>query len=163
MYTPRMDKAVIAVKKLGFPWHTEDPFLFCVRHLDGYPAGNAELGPAASLSGGDMGQDFDPREEWRMYHGQVVPGFPSHPHRGFEAVTAVLKGLIDHSVRHIRGWQGGRQVVVVPKPRRSGGAGTGRRVRDLRVVFLHALGAQTVAHVEVQVLLQVFFHGRPSS
>ena len=97
MYTPRMDKAVIAVKKLGFPWQTEDPFLFCVHHLDDYPAGNAELGPAASLSGRDMGQDFDPREEWRMYHGQVVPGFPSHPHRGFETVTAVLKGLIDHS------------------------------------------------------------------
>jgi len=90
-------KAVISTKKLGFPWETEDPFLYCVHHLDDYPAGNAELGPAASLSGRDMGQDFDPREEWRMYHGEAVPGFPSHPHRGFETVTAVLTGLIDHS------------------------------------------------------------------
>ena len=90
-------KAVISTKKLGFPWETEDPFLFCAHHLDDYPAGNAELGPAASLAGRDMGQDFDPREDWRMYHGEAVPGFPSHPHRGFETVTAVLKGVIDHS------------------------------------------------------------------
>jgi redox-sensitive bicupin YhaK (pirin superfamily) len=90
-------KAVIGTKKLDFPWETVDPFLYCVHHVDNYPAGNAELGPAASLSGRDIGQDFDPQEEWRMYHGEAVPGFPSHPHRGFETVTAVLKGFIDHS------------------------------------------------------------------
>ncbi|MNR75566.1 Quercetin 2,3-dioxygenase [compost metagenome] len=89
--------AVLAVMPLGMPWQTLDPFLFCVHHDDAYPAGNEQLGPAASLKGRDIGQDFAGIDGWRMYHGSVVPGFPEHPHRGFETVTIVLKGLIDHS------------------------------------------------------------------
>lgn len=88
---------ILEVLPLGMPWQTSDPFLFGVHHDDAYPAGNERLGPAASLIGRDMGQDFEGRDGWRMYHGDVVPGFPEHPHRGFETVTIVLKGLIDHS------------------------------------------------------------------
>ncbi len=55
------------------------------------------MGPAASLAGRDIGQDFAGKDGWRMYHGRTVPGFPSHPHRGFETVTIVRRGLIDHS------------------------------------------------------------------
>ncbi len=82
---------------LGFPWQTADPFLFCVHHNDAYPLGNERLGPAASLSGRALGQDFGGKDGWSMYHGEVVPGFPQHPHRGFETVTIVRRGYIDHS------------------------------------------------------------------
>ncbi len=82
---------------LGFPWQTQDPFLFCVHHDDAYPAGNEHLGPAASLAGRELGQDFAGVDGWRMYHGERVPGFPGHPHRGFETVTVVRRGLIDHA------------------------------------------------------------------
>lgn len=88
---------VLATDPLGFQWKVLDPFLFCVHHDDPYPAGNAQLGPAASLAGRNLGQDFDAANGWRMYHGHVVPGFPSHPHRGFETVTVVRRGLVDHS------------------------------------------------------------------
>ncbi len=91
------DDPVRAVRPLGFPWATSDPFLFCVHHDDRYPAGNERMGPAASLAGRDLGQDFEGKDGWRMYHGAVVPGFPQHPHRGFETVTIVRRGLIDHS------------------------------------------------------------------
>jgi quercetin 2,3-dioxygenase len=92
-----MTSPVLQVVPLGFQWVTADPFLFCVHHLDRYPAANAELGPSASLAGRQLGSDFEPRDGWRMYHGQVVPGFPSHPHRGFETITFVRQGLVDHS------------------------------------------------------------------
>ncbi len=89
---------VLEVVKLGNPpWPTIDPFLFCVHHDDAYPAGNDQLGPAASLDGRDLGQDFAGKDGWRMYHGDVVPGFPQHPHRGFETVTLARRGYIDHS------------------------------------------------------------------
>ena len=88
---------VLETRPLGFPWETTDPFLFCVHHDDAYPAGNERMGPATSLAGRNLGQDFEGKDGWRMYHGEVVPGFPQHPHRGFETVTIVRRGLIDHS------------------------------------------------------------------
>lgn len=88
---------VESIVPLGFPWQTPDPFLFCVHHDDAYPAGNEQLGPAASLAGRNLGSDFGGKDGFNMYHGDVVPGFPQHPHRGFETVTIVRRGLIDHA------------------------------------------------------------------
>ena len=92
-----MTNSDLRVDPLGQRWQTHDPFLFCVHHIDLYPAGNDRLGPTAPLGGRDIGQDFEGKDGWRMYHGDVVPGFPQHPHRGFETVTIVRTGYIDHS------------------------------------------------------------------
>lgn len=92
-----VDAAVMAVVPLEFQWPTLDPFLLCVHHDDEYPRGDGSLAPVADLAGRDMGQDFSRRDGFSMYHGLKVPGFPSHPHRGFETVTFVRKGLIDHA------------------------------------------------------------------
>jgi redox-sensitive bicupin YhaK (pirin superfamily) len=94
------NKLINNIRPMGFTWGTSDPFLFCVHHLDYYPRGNEKFGPSASLEGRNLGQDFTAKDGWRMYHGETIPGFPAHPHRGFETITIVLKGYVDHSDSH---------------------------------------------------------------
>jgi redox-sensitive bicupin YhaK (pirin superfamily) len=89
--------SVFNIQALDFMWPVNDPFLFCAHHRDLYPPGNENMGPAASLSGRNIGQDFVIKDGWRMYHGDTIPGFPAHPHRGFETVTIVMEGLVDHA------------------------------------------------------------------
>ena len=91
------DAVILQQVPLGFQWPTADPFLFCVHHLDHYPSGNGSFGPQGSLAGRNIGSDFEPLDGWRMYHGSTVPGFPEHPHRGFETITFARRGHIDHS------------------------------------------------------------------
>lgn len=91
------DNPVISTKPLGFQWDTVDPFLFCVHHEDAFPKGNDVMGPEASLDGRSLGDDFIIKDGYRMYHGKTVPGFPGHPHRGFETITVVRKGMVDHA------------------------------------------------------------------
>jgi redox-sensitive bicupin YhaK (pirin superfamily) len=92
-----MPDTVLQTVPLGFQWPTLDPFLFCVHHDDAYPAGDERLAPAVPVDDRDLGMDFSASDGWSMYHGRVVPGFPGHPHRGFETVTFVRQGLIDHA------------------------------------------------------------------
>lgn len=72
--------------RLTTPWQGTDPFLFAVHHQDAYPAGDAAMGPGGTRP-----------EGWSMYHGQRIPGFPAHPHRGFETITLVTSGFVDHT------------------------------------------------------------------
>jgi redox-sensitive bicupin YhaK (pirin superfamily) len=89
--------AVLQTVALGAQWPTLDPFLFCAHHDDAYPAGDERAAPAVPVDDRDLGMDFSRADGWSMYHGLVVPGFPGHPHRGFETVTYVRTGLIDHA------------------------------------------------------------------
>jgi quercetin 2,3-dioxygenase len=92
-----MASPVLQTVPLGAQWPTVDPFLFCAHHDDEYPAGTEAMAPAVEIDDRDLGMDFSGKDGWSMYHGLTVPGFPNHPHRGFETVTFVRKGLIDHA------------------------------------------------------------------
>lgn len=88
---------ILDSQPLRTPWQTLDPFLFCMHHKDDYPSGDARQAPTVSLAGRNIGQDFSGRDGWSMYHGSTVPGFPRHPHRGFETITVMQSGMVDHS------------------------------------------------------------------
>lgn len=92
-----MKNKILKINKLASQWETSDPFIFCAHHKDAYPKGNDELGPNASLEGRNIGNDFQGIDGFNMYHGDTIPGFPQHPHRGFETVTIVLEGYVDHA------------------------------------------------------------------
>ncbi len=92
------NSSILQVEPLSSPWKALDPFLFSAYHRDEYPKGNEKMGlNADQLKGRNIGQDFTLKDGFRMYHGSMVPGFPYHPHRGFETITIVKEGVIDHS------------------------------------------------------------------
>jgi redox-sensitive bicupin YhaK (pirin superfamily) len=93
-----MVNSILKVEPLGFPWKTSDPFLFCAYHADKYPEGNGAFGPSSQLlKDRTVGNDFTIKDGWRMYHGATIPGFPVHPHRGFETITINKAGFVDHA------------------------------------------------------------------
>lgn len=89
MTSKSLQRVVKSALRLSFPWQTADPFLFCAYHKDNFPGGNAVDMTAPER--GD-GADFDFSKPYRMYHGDDTPGFPSHPHRGFETITCTTNG-----------------------------------------------------------------------
>lgn len=91
-------KTIQFIRPLGFPWETQDPFLFCAHHRDEYPQGNENLGvDFQDIKHRQIGSDFQLKDGWRMYHGRSIPGFPYHPHRGFETITINKEGFVDHT------------------------------------------------------------------
>lgn len=90
--------SILEKTPIDFQWPVAEPFLFCVHHYDFYPEGSGNYGPASHLlKGRELGMDFTEKDGFRMYHGDTVPGFPVHPHRGFETITIVRKGYVDHA------------------------------------------------------------------
>ncbi len=87
---------VIRIGKMGFQLEVKNPFIVCFHHKDHFPKGNGKQEPAYYLDSRQPGEDFDHHAPWRMYYGNTVPGFPVHPHRGFETVTVVTEGFADH-------------------------------------------------------------------
>ncbi|WOO84073.1 Putative quercetin 2,3-dioxygenase [Vanrija pseudolonga] len=85
----------------GQPWRGVGPFVYANHHVDRYPVGNKHLGPdPALLKGRKVGDDFHDASKsgWNMYMATgPVPGFPAHPHRGFETISIVRQGIIDHA------------------------------------------------------------------
>jgi redox-sensitive bicupin YhaK (pirin superfamily) len=88
---------IIQVTDLGYPWAAPNPFIFCAYFQEVYPRGNANMGPDVPLQGRNLGNDWSQKDHWSMYHGTTVPGFPAHPHRGFETVTITRQGFVDHA------------------------------------------------------------------
>lgn len=89
---------IVSVTPFSSPMPGIDPFIFGAYHQDLYPAGNGALGVADHyLNGRDIGMDFSGQDGFSLYHGERIPGFPAHPHRGFETVTIVRQGLVDHA------------------------------------------------------------------
>ncbi|ALH94630.1 pirin family protein [Acinetobacter equi] len=79
-------KSIYNITPITFRLDLKDPFIFTAHHIDHYPQGNANLGPATPAT----------QQEYNMYYGDVVPGFPEHPHTGFETITLVEQGYVDH-------------------------------------------------------------------
>lgn len=87
---------ILKIQKIDFQWEMENPFIFCAHHQDNYPKGNYAQVPPSALDGRRLGNDFSGKDGFSLYHGITVPGFPMHPHRGFETITIVLQGFVDH-------------------------------------------------------------------
>lgn len=78
-------------------WDIEDPFLFASHHFDNYPKGNElQAPPREEVMRKDIGNDYCPVFGYRMYTGKVTPGFTHHPHWGYETITLVSRGYVDH-------------------------------------------------------------------
>lgn len=95
-----MSHKILNIQDTVFRLHVSNPFIIAAHHLDFYPKGNGQMEPIYYLDNRERGSDFSPELPWRMYHGDTIPGFPAHPHRGFETITIVEQGFVDHTDSH---------------------------------------------------------------
>ena len=68
---------IITVKPMGFPWETQDPFLFCAYHRDEYPT----MFPLPER-GGVVPGTTPVQQAWRVYgHTDTGWSLSTHPGR----------------------------------------------------------------------------------
>lgn len=87
----------MAILESGIYQHqmpTQNPFVASMHHLDYFPEGDKNMRP---VKFSEENSGFNHAADWRMYNGRNVPGFPAHPHRGFETITIVTEGIVDHT------------------------------------------------------------------
>lgn len=102
------------ISKVSGRLNVRDPYILAVHHYDKYPKGNGKMAPESYLPSRQKGNDFAWDAEWRMYHGDKVPGFPQHPHKGFEIMTIVPEGYADHfDSKGTHGRYGGGDVQLM--------------------------------------------------
>ena len=89
--------AIIENNEFTYREDPGDPWVGKFHHIDLYPAGDgSEEVKDEDLEGHTLGEDLGQDLDFRLYYGGKRPGFPVHSHRGFETVTIVLDGFVDH-------------------------------------------------------------------
>lgn len=84
------------IAPMTFKLEVLNPYILCFHHYDFFPRGKPDMSPIEYIPNRDPNGDFDLVAPWRMYYGSKIPGFPVHPHRGFETISIVTKGYADH-------------------------------------------------------------------
>ncbi len=78
-------------------WDIEDPFIFASHHFDLYPVGNErQAPPKEQVDKKDLGNDYYKLFGYRLYTSKMTPGFQLHSHWGYETITLVPQGYVDH-------------------------------------------------------------------
>ena len=79
-----INAVIYTISPITFRLDLKDPFIFTAHHIDHFPKANADMGPLTPAI----------NKEFSMYYGDIVPGFPEHPHTGFETITLVEQGTV---------------------------------------------------------------------
>lgn len=88
---------ILENKPFNFREDPGDPWVGKFHHIDNYPKGDGkEEVRDEDMKGHTPYKDLDENLDFRLYFGNKRPGFPVHSHRGFETVTIVLDGFVDH-------------------------------------------------------------------
>ncbi|QZE15705.1 pirin family protein [Halosquirtibacter laminarini] len=83
------ESAVLNIQDLEESTRIQDPFIICSHFKEIFPSGTSGMQPS-------VGNLLDKENVCPMMNGRQFPGFPVHPHYGFEIITILEEGIIDH-------------------------------------------------------------------